>query len=273
MFMPVLRLPGVLDIQTTRYASLAATDTGSSSGTSTGGRPPLVFLHGLGFSRRHWTPVIAELADRRAVSFDLPGHGGSPARDSYDVGELAAVLHDAVQAAELTPPVVVGHSYGGVLATAYAARYRARGVVNVDQPLLPGGFARLLCEAEAVLRGPDYGIVWQSLVDGMHTELLPPQARDLVRAAPIPARNLLLGYWRELLVMSERELADRQAKDLAVIRASGIPYRYVAGSEPPAAYADWLRSMLPGVSITVLPQTGHFPHLARPAELARLLAG
>jgi pimeloyl-ACP methyl ester carboxylesterase len=31
--------------------------------------------------------------------------------------------------------------------------------------------------------------------------------------------------------------------------------------------------MLPDVKITVFPGTGHFPQLAEPAEVARLLAG
>ena len=57
--------------------------------------------------------------------------------------------------AGLHAPVVVGHSYGGVLATTYAATHHVRGVVNVDQPLLVGAFAALLRQAEPTLRGPD----------------------------------------------------------------------------------------------------------------------
>jgi hypothetical protein len=40
----------------------------------------------------------------------------------------------------------------------------------------------------------------------------------------------------------------------------------------PSLPLDWLRSALPDVAVTVFPGTGHFPHLARHAELARLLA-
>jgi pimeloyl-ACP methyl ester carboxylesterase len=60
-------------------------------------------------------------------------------------------------------------------------------------------------------------------------------------------------------------------RESCVLTAS--PTGYVAGEEPPAAYADWLTSMLPDVKITVFPGTGHFPQLAEPAEVARLLAG
>lgn len=97
------------------------------------------------------------------VSFDLPGHGGSPRRASYRSDEIAAVVHEAVTGAGLDAPVVAGHSLGGVLATLYAAAYPARGVVNVDQPLLPGNFAEVLrltgrrkCPGPRSFRGPGH---------------------------------------------------------------------------------------------------------------------
>src|SRR4051812_30120741 len=67
---------------TTRFAGLAADVTGIADE-----RPPLVFLHGLTFDRRMWRPALRELEvldpGRRAVAFDLPGHGQSPDLGSY----------------------------------------------------------------------------------------------------------------------------------------------------------------------------------------------
>jgi pimeloyl-ACP methyl ester carboxylesterase len=253
-----------------RLGILAADDSGRWDDR------PLIFLHGLGFSRRHWAPVIRELESvdpgRRTISFDLPGHGESPALDCYDMKELVAILHDAVRAAEVAPPVVVGHSFGGALATAYAATHPVQGVVNVDQPLLVGGFAQRLRQLEPELRGPDYLKVWESMLAGMHIEQLPPAAQDLVRSEPFPGQEILLGYWNDLLVTPVPELTRRWADNLAVLRSDRVPYLYVAGDEPSPAYGDWLRSMLPDVRIIVIPATGHFPHLAEPAMVARLVA-
>jgi pimeloyl-ACP methyl ester carboxylesterase len=257
------------DAQSTQFGDLAADDTGNRVDR------PLILLHGLGFSRRLWAPAIRELEaidpGRRAISFDLPGHGGSPALDRYDMRDLVAVVHDAVQAAGIAPPLMVGHSFGGALATAYATEHPVQGVVNVDQPLLVEGFAERLRQLEPVLRGPDYAQVWESMLAGMHTELLPTRAQDMIRAEPVPGREILLGYWNDLLVTPVPELTQRMTGNLAVLRAGGIPYQYVTGDEPPPAYVDWLTSLLPDVKITVFPGTGHFPQLARPAEIARLL--
>ena len=240
-------------------------------------RPPLVLLHALTYDRRQWTPLLRELAaidpNRQVLSLDLPGHGDSPGRDSYQSDEVAAAVHRAVTDAGLLAPVVVGHSLGAVIATVYAATYRTRGVVNVDQPLLPGRFADVLRQAEPVLRGPEYAEVWQAMLAGMHIDLLPAAAQELVRTATTVRQDLLLGYWNELLETPLEEINARRVRDVDAIRSRGIPYHYVAGGVPNEAYRSWLESALPEVAVTVLAGGGHFPHLAWPAELAKILAG
>ncbi|MFI6761120.1 alpha/beta fold hydrolase [Micromonospora sp. NPDC050417] len=244
---------------------------------STDERPPLVLVHGLSYDRRQWKPLLRELEavdpGRRVLTLDLPGHGGSPRRDSYQTDEIAQVIHEAVTDAGLESPIMVGHSLGGVLATIYAARYPTRGAVNIDQPLLVGGFGEALRQAEPVLRGPAYHQVWETMLAGMHIELLPPAARELVRTATTPRQDLLLGYWHEVIVTPAEEITERRTQDLDTIHSRGIAYRYVTGEEPNPRYRRWLESTLPDIAITVLPGSGHFPHLARPGELARILAG
>ena len=141
-----------------RFGELVADLTGTDDG-----RPPVVLLHGLTFDRGMWAPMVDALAGRRALAFDLPGHGDSPPRDSYDVADVADVLHDAVVAAGVDAPVLVGHSIGALLATVYASRHPAHAVLNIDQPLLPGPFGDMLRSLEPVLRGPDYLSVWTAL--------------------------------------------------------------------------------------------------------------
>lgn len=182
-------------------------------------------------------------------------------------------MHDAVTDAGLDAPTLVGHSLGGALATVYAATYPARGVVNVDQPLLVGGFADLLSKAGPTLHSPAYLEVWNSLRNGMHLDLLPPAAQELVRTATAPRQDLLLGYWDELIDASAAELGELRTRELTAIHAKNIGYDYVSGTELAPAYRGWLESVLPAVRITVLPGSGHFPHLAHPAEFAKILAG
>src|SRR5256885_8670034 len=121
-------------------------------------RPPLVLLHGLTFDRTMWYPALAHLAEldpaRPVLALDLPGHGESPGWASYGMESLTDGVHRAVDEAGLQPPVLVGHSGGGVIASVYAARDPARGVGNVDQPLQGEPVARLGRSLGGAVRGP-----------------------------------------------------------------------------------------------------------------------
>ncbi|GAB3932589.1 hypothetical protein GCM10027614_02050 [Micromonospora vulcania] len=153
-------------------------------------RPPLVLLHGLTFDRRQWDPVRRELAalepDRPVLALDLPGHGDAARRTTYRMAEVAEVIHGQVTEAGLVEPIVVGHSVGAVVATTYAARYPVRGVVNLDQILLPGPFGAAVRQSEPALRGPDWRRVWDGMLAGMGIESLPAGAREIVTTATDP---------------------------------------------------------------------------------------
>lgn len=253
------------DTHSRTYGALAADDHGAAGG------PPLLLVHGLTFDRRQWGPVLRALdPDRRAVAVDLPGHGDSPPLQDFTLDDVAAAIHDAAAVAGLDAPIVVGHSLGGALATTYGARYPARAVVNVDQPLLAGPFSQVLREVEPLLRGSDWERVWARMLGGMGIDGLPADAQELVRTATTPRQDLLLGYWDEVLTVPADELDARRVEELRAIRERGVPYHYVTGAEPPPRFRAWLEAAVPDVAVTVLPGSGHFPHLAQPAAVARI---
>jgi pimeloyl-ACP methyl ester carboxylesterase len=228
-------------------------------------RHPVVLLHGLSYDRRQWGPLLTEMPDRLVLALDLPGHGGSARRSSYHAYEVARSLHRAVAEAGLDTPVMVGHGIGGLLATVYAARYPAAAVVNIDQPLLLGLLRDFLLRSEQALRGPAYADVWQTLLRSQGT--LP----DPVTTTP--RQDLLLGYWDELMTTPAITLSRQRMRDVDALRDRAVAYHHVSGAEVAVAYRNWLTFALPGVTFTVLPGSGHFPHLARPAELAKVIAG
>jgi len=141
------------------YAGLAADDLGRSDD-----RPPLVLLHGLTFDRRMWRSALAELETldpgRRALAFDLPGHGDSPDAPSHLMEAIVERVHAAVIEARLEDPVVVGHSVSAATVSIYAARYPTRGVVAVEGALRVADFAGMAQSLEPVLRGPGFDDAW-----------------------------------------------------------------------------------------------------------------
>jgi pimeloyl-ACP methyl ester carboxylesterase len=99
-----------------------------------GGRPPLLFLHGLAHCAwcwaESWLPAAAEQGwSAHAVS--LRAHGSSGGRERRRRVRLSEYEHDLMQeAARLPrPPVVVAHSFGCVVAARVAARYPFAAIV------------------------------------------------------------------------------------------------------------------------------------------------
>jgi pimeloyl-ACP methyl ester carboxylesterase len=258
-------------MQTTLFNNLAGDLTGAPDR-----RPPLVLLHGLTFDRTMWHPALAHLAaldpGRQVLALDLPGHGDSPGWASYDMEVLAEGVHRAVDEAGLQPPVLAGHSVSGAVVSVYAARYPARGVVNVDQPLQVEPVARLVSSLAGPIRGPGFAQVWEQFEASMGIGQLPQAAQDLLMSARYVRPDLVTAYWRELLDRPAEELAGQVSEGLAAVREAKVPYLQVSGHELGPEYLEWLNRELPQAEVTVWPGSGHFPHLAQPERFAGVLA-
>ena len=256
---------------TTQYAGLIADTSGHDDG-----RPPLVLLHGLTFNRTMWRTVLDELdaidPGRRMVAFDLPHHGASAPLASHDLEDVVAAVHDAVDAADLEAPVLVGHSISGVIVSIYAALHPTAGVVVVDSSLRVGPFAEALRSMEPALRGPGYADVWPQIEATMHAERLAPEAQAIVHATSRPRQDLFLAYQRELFEVPVENLEGRVHVLLAVLRAAGRPYAVIAGDGVDVDDERWLLERLPQATVERWPGTGHFPFLAHPRRFAERLA-
>lgn len=89
-----------------------------------GRRPALVLLHHFGGSARTWQPFIECIGDRRrCIALDLPGFGrqvGHPG--PYTVAAMANHVAASIVELGLDSFTLVGHSMGGKVALALAAR-------------------------------------------------------------------------------------------------------------------------------------------------------
>ncbi len=95
--------------------------------------PDLLFLHGALRTLEDWTPVLGHLPGVRAVTMDLRSHGHSDVPNPGGWDDFVRDVGTVIDRLELSNPVVIGHSFGGVLAMAYAAEHPGpRGVINID---------------------------------------------------------------------------------------------------------------------------------------------
>jgi pimeloyl-ACP methyl ester carboxylesterase len=232
---------------------------------------PLVLVHGITESRAAWDPVLGGLAAHwQVVRVDVRGHGGSDRRPPYDAVTLAGDLAALVAALDLEAPLMVGHSMGGVVVSAYGGLgYPARGIVNVDQPLDLGGFKDALEPLRPMLEGDE-----ASFRDAVATVFavldgpLPPSERARLDACSSPERDVVLGVWSAVFDHTAEEL-DAMVTDM--LTGLRVPYLAIHGSDPGVAYVEWLLARVGNARVEVWPDHGHYPHLLDPPRFAERL--
>lgn len=233
---------------------------------------PVVFVHGITEDRRGWDSVIPLLTDRfRCVRLDLRGHGESSDAEDYSALAMADDVAAVVAEAGIDePPLLVGHSLGAFVVTAYAVQAPARAVVNIDQSLRLGDFAAVLQPLADALRGPGFADAITTIVDALGSEGVPDSERPYLDARHQAARqDVVLGVWDAVLDSPPDDLTALAESLLGGIK---VPYVAIHGGDPGPGYADWLTSLVPTATVEVWGRGGHYPHLADPQRFAARLA-
>jgi pimeloyl-ACP methyl ester carboxylesterase len=105
---------------------------------TTGEGPTLLFIHGLGSSRRCWDLAVNALRrEFHCCTLDLYGHGSNRTiPDSITIQQTSAELGDILRTVKWKPALMVGHSLGGLVAVQLALQQPdcADQLVLVDTP-------------------------------------------------------------------------------------------------------------------------------------------
>jgi pimeloyl-ACP methyl ester carboxylesterase len=229
---------------------------------------PAVFVHGITEDRHVWDGVIPLFeGDFRCVRLDLRGHGASPGADDLSALAMADDIGTVVREAGIDePPLLIGHSLGGFVSTAYATQAPTSAVVNVDQPLRVGDFARALQPLADQLRGPDWRATVRVVIESLGVEQLNAADRkyvfDMVEAVP---HEVILGVWGLVLDSSPDDLDALVESMLPAIKS---PYLALHGSDPGDGYEQWLTKLVPNATFEVWDGVGHFVQLVEPERFA-----
>ena len=224
----------------------------------------VVFESGFGQGGGVWKDVIAGLgAQCRCITYARAGLGksgtnGKPNTIEEDVQNLGAVIEAIAPAGKV---LLVGHSYGGLLATEFARLHpeRLQGLVLVDPATMAQRHEAMRVDRERVLAD-----------DKALLAMLPP--------------NLAADY-RELIVQldSDAALAPRDQPDLpvALLTSTNVAAEPFVFEETAQGKALWKRqhaALFAGYSrgLHEYLATGHNIHREKPGAVAdaiRLVAG
>jgi pimeloyl-ACP methyl ester carboxylesterase len=250
--------------------------------------PPVVLVHGMVNSSRHWSAVAERLAERHLViAPDLIGHGDSATpRGDYSLGAHAAVIRDLLSALGIERATMVGHSLGGGIAMVYFWQFPERverlalvssgGLGDDVSPLLrsaalPGASALLSLACNRRVTGA-LDSAGERLRDrGSSTGV---QLQAIARAL----RPLETAGGREAFIQTLRAVIDRRGQ-----RVSATDRLYLLRDMPtliawgdrdrtiPVEHGRAAQELIPNSRFATIPGAAHFPHLERPLELAHAL--
>ncbi len=252
--------------------------------------PPLVLLHGASGNLRDLQLALGERLARqfRVILIDRPGHGWSErpggSRDASPARQ-AALIHQALEAMGVRRAIVVGYSWSGALAAAFALEFpqAVAGLVllaPVTHPW-PGGVAWYHHVLTTPIVGPLFAHTFTVPIGKM---LLGPGVRA-VFAPQTPPPDYAERAGSELLLRPGEAVAN--AEDILALKpfvtaqaprygAIEAPAVIVSGDSDDVVSVDIhsraIAAMLPRGRLIVLPGVGHMLHFAAGERIAGAIA-
>lgn len=242
----------------------------------------VVLLHGIAGCNTTWDELLPELAKSHdVIAPDLPGHGesGSSAGD-YSVGAMAATVRDLLMALGIERATVVGHSLGGGVAMQFAYLFpdHCERLVLISA----GGLGRSVNPVLASAALPGAELVTAALGQGVRL------ASKIYRAlplAPTPGR-IVEELERGISALAVRETRSAFHATLRAVvgpdgqrvfagdrlyLAEAMPTLIVWGERDriiPAGHGHRAHAAMPGSTLVLLDDVGHFAPMEAPDALA-----
>ncbi|RVT84217.1 alpha/beta hydrolase [Rhodobacteraceae bacterium CCMM004] len=245
--------------------------------------PDLVLLHGASGNTRDFTFAFVDaVRDRyRVTVFDRPGLGYTDRTDDRYVGatvtaaespaEQAALLSAAARQIGVRRPVVLGHSYGGAVAMAWALEHDPAAVVIVSgatQPW-PGDLGPLYGLAGSAFGGASLvplitafaplGRV-ETALGSIFAPQSPPEGYDDHIGAPLTLRRASFRANARQVNTLRPHLVEMSQRYPSLTLPVEIVHGVADRTVPIHIHSDPLAEQIPGANLVRLAGIGHMPH-------------
>lgn len=278
-------LPASKPVQRTEAGRFVSVDGLRVHVVVRGSGRPVVLIHGNGTMAEDYDicGLIDRLATRyRVIALDRPGFGRTPRprHRVWTAATQAALVHRVLEGLKVERPLVVGHSWGTIVALAMAAepRQALRGLV------LLSGYYFPQTRADVTLAGPlavpILGDAARALVpDRVNRALAEQSFRKVFWPQPVPAK-FTARFPLEIATASQQLRAV--SEDAASMNAAvswlqrgydrlDLPVAILTGDADglvdAQAQSVRLHGVLPDSTLKVLPGLGHMIHYAARARV------
>ncbi|ANT59251.1 alpha/beta hydrolase [Salipiger sp. CCB-MM3] len=252
-----------------------------------GSGPPLVLIHGASGNLRDWTfDAVARLSPRyRVIAFDRPGLGYTEAEaDGDSIFEQAALLSSAAGQLGAARPIVLGQSYGGAVALAWAANHpesvSALVLLGAASQPWEGGLPLFY----QITAGPLAPLANPAIAAFAPDSAVQDAIEDVFLPNPVPAGYAAhigapLTLRRESLAANARQRASLKAEIRTLAPrypALDLPVELVHGEADTTVglqiHSVPTAAQIPRANLVTLPGVGHMPQHVSPAQMDAAIA-
>ena len=227
-----------------------------------GSGPSLLMLHGFFGEKTCWLPLIELLQSQfRCISLDMLGFGeSSKPQICYDVAVEVAFVRQVVEQLNIEPCCIIGHSFGGWVASAYSLKY-------------PNSVSSLVLAAPAGIRDDSFcgqydalrPLLWKTPVIDVALQLAKPFANLVGKSDKL---EQISGWRRELMSqpVARSFLMSRMRPEDAVdtvekeIHKLQIPTLVITGDSDetiPLWHCETYANEIPGAELAIIPNADH----------------
>jgi pimeloyl-ACP methyl ester carboxylesterase len=245
-----------------------------------GNGKPVVLIHGFAEDGSVWDALIPVLSSSYKIIIpDLPGSGAS---DEYRLENIPPSIEfladcinmitkaEVVKTAENNEPIIIGHSMGGYIGLAYAAKYpsRCKGLVLVHSTAYADSPERIELRKKSMNFVEKHGVAAflkntvPSFFSAFFSEKYPEKVELHISRYSRMSGETLSWYYEAMI---------RRPEHIDVLTSASIPFGFIAGMEDKLIPPDQItkQAALPNVSFyEVLTHSGHMGMIEQPEELS-----
>ncbi|MCX6813353.1 MAG: alpha/beta hydrolase [Candidatus Azambacteria bacterium] len=224
--------------------------------------PPknLIFLHGWGLSSEILKPLYHYLKNDFAVYFlDLPGFGDSPIEKPMTLGSYAEVVYKFIKDNNIEKPIVIGHSFGGAVATKLAI-------------LHPESVLKLILVGASAIRQLRRKMILIKKVADFLKPIFPLKSKKFIlKLLKLDKTDYAQIENPELKQSFKNVIAEDLKPYLSFIKSPTLVIWGEKDAVTPLSEGKLIAETIPDAKLAVVKNAGHFLFLEKPEEFIKLI--
>ncbi|MEG4168556.1 MULTISPECIES: alpha/beta hydrolase [unclassified Microcoleus] len=238
---------------------------------------PLLMLHGFLGEKTCWLPLIELLQSQfRCISLDMLGFGESSKPEiRYDVAVEVAFVRQVVQQLNIEPCCIIGHSFGGWVASAYSLKY-------------PNSVSSLVLAAPAGIRDDSFcgqydalrPLLWETPAVDWALQLAKPFASLAGKSEQL---QQISGWRRELMSqpvarsflmsrMRPEDAVDTVEKEIHKLQIPTLVIAAESDETIPLWHCESYAGEIPGAELAIIPNAAHGLPQTQAPIMAKLIS-